>query len=71
MMSALERELEVRRARFEALQKAMREWEDRVTQRFDGAGYAYMAGFLTSQLMSLASDRADSTEDLIKALSIN
>lgn len=70
-MSALARELEVRRARFDALQVAMTEFQRKVHDRYGGDGFAYMAGFFQSQLMSLAADRLDTTDDLIKALSAN
>ena len=70
-MSALVRELDARRARFEMLQQSMREYENRVRERFPDGGYAYMAGFLQSQLMSLAADRLDTTEELIRNLNRN
>lgn len=70
-MSPLELELQVRRARLDVLQVAMRNYEERVRERFPDGGYAYMAGFLQSQLLSLAVDRADTTDDLIKALNAN
>jgi hypothetical protein len=70
-MSALIRELDARRARFEMLQQSMREYESRVSERFPDGGYAYMAGFFQSQLMSLASDRLDTTEQLIRDLNRN
>ena len=70
-MSALDLELQVRRARLEVLQNAMRNYEDNVRRRYSDGAYAYMAGFLVAQLLSLAADRADTTDDLIKALEIN
>ena len=70
-MSPLELELQVRRARLDVLQVAMRNYEEQVRERYPDSAYAYMAGFLQSQLMSLAVDRADTTDDLIKALNAN
>ena len=70
-MSALARELEVRHARFDALQVVMTEYQRKVHDRYGGDGYAYMAGFFQSQLMSLATESADTTDDLIKSLSAN
>ena len=67
-MSKLIKELDARRARFEMLQTAMREFEDKVRQKFPDGGYAYISGFLSSQLMSLAADRLDSTEQVIRDL---
>jgi hypothetical protein len=49
----------------------MRNYEDNVRRRYSDGAYAYMAGFLQSQLLSLAADRADTTDDLIKALEVN
>jgi hypothetical protein len=70
-MSPLELELQVRRARFRVVQVAMRNYEERVRERYPDSAYAYMAGFFQSQLLSLAVDRADTTDDLIKALNAN
>ena len=67
-MSKFVKELDARRARFEMLQEAMREFENRAAEKFENGGYAYIAGFLSSQLMSLAADRLDSTQDLINTL---
>jgi hypothetical protein len=67
-MSNFIKELDARRARFEMLQTAMREFEDRTKEKYPEGGYAYISGFLSSQLMSLAADRLDSTEQVIRDL---
>jgi hypothetical protein len=67
-MSNFIKELDARRARFERLQIAMREFEDRTKEKYPEGGYAYISGFLSSQLMSLAADRLDSTEQVIRDL---
>jgi hypothetical protein len=66
-MSRLIKQLDARRARFEKMQAAMKVFREATESKY-GSSYAYMAGFLESQLLSLAADRLDSTEDLIRDL---
>jgi len=61
-MSKFARYIETRNARFDAIQAAVKEFELKKPE------YAYQSGFYISQLMSLAADRQDTTEDLIRAL---
>jgi hypothetical protein len=61
-MSKFARYIETRNVRFDMIQAAIKEFEGKRPE------YAYQAGFYLSQLMSLAADRQDTTEDLIRAL---
>ena len=67
-MSKFVRELQVRGARFEKIQTVMREFEDSVLKKNPDAGYAYLAGYLSTMIISLAADRLDTTENLISDL---
>jgi hypothetical protein len=62
-MSKIAKYIEVRNARFDKIQEAVRVFESKRPE------YAYQAGFYLSQLMSIASDRPDTTDELIRALS--
>jgi hypothetical protein len=66
-MSKFEREMAARGARVDMIQKAMREYENAMRTEY-GSPYASMAGLLESLLTSLAADRLDSTEDLVRTL---
>lgn len=65
-MSRIQKELAVRNARFEMLQEAMRNFREASVDRY--GSYAYLAGWLETQLLTLAADRLDSTEDLLRDL---
>jgi hypothetical protein len=66
-MSKIVKMLETRRARSEMIREAMREFENSCRERYDSP-YAAMAGVLESMLTSLAADRLDSTEDVVRQL---
>ena len=61
-MSKFAQYIDTRNARFESIREAVKEFE---TKRPE---YAYQAGFYLSQLLSIAADRQDSTEELIRNL---
>jgi hypothetical protein len=57
-----------RSARFDRLNTAMKEFEQ-VTKTENGQyNYSYLAGFYMQQLIMLAADNRESTEDLVKTL---
>ena len=57
-----------RSARFVRLSTAMKEFEQ-VTKTESGEyAYSYLAGFYMQQLIMLAADNRESTEDLVKTL---
>jgi len=57
-----------RSARFDRLNTAMKEFEQ-VTKKENGEyNYSYLAGFYMQQLLMLAADNRESTEDLVKTL---
>jgi len=57
-----------RSARFDRLNTAMKEFEQ-VTKTENGQyNYSYLAGFYMQQLLMLAADNRESTEDLVKTL---
>ncbi len=66
-MSKIVKMLETRRARSEMIREAMREFENSCRDRY-GSPYAAMAGVLESMLTSVAADRLDSTEDVVRQL---
>ena len=66
--SAFVRQLEARSARMNAMNEAYQVFADALRERFDSEGYAYQAGFFQSQLFSLAADRRDSTEELVRSM---
>jgi hypothetical protein len=59
--------LDARRARSAMIREAMREYENSCRERYESP-YPAMAGVLESMLTVLASDRLDSTEDVIRQL---
>ena len=61
-MSRLAQYLDARRDRFDRLNAAVREFEKAQPS------YAYQAGFYLTNLLSLAADDKDSTEDLLRLL---
>jgi len=66
--SAFVRQLEARSARMNAMNEAYQVFADALRERFDSEGYAYQAGFFQSQLFSLAADRKDSTDELVRSM---
>jgi hypothetical protein len=66
-MSKFVKEMEARSARSKMIFDALREYE--AALKNDGEyAYARLAGFLESVVVPLASDRLDSTEDLVRSL---
>jgi hypothetical protein len=66
-MSKFVKEMEARSARFKMIFDALREYEAAV--KSDGEfAYARLAGFLEANLIPLAADRLDTTEDLVRNL---
>ena len=61
-MNKIAKYIETRNARFDKIQEAVRVFESKRPE------YAYQAGFYLSQLMSIASDRPDTTDELIRNL---
>ncbi len=66
-MSRLIREMEARSARSAMIREAMRAYEESCRAEY-GSPYAAMAGVLESLLTSLAADRLDSTEEVVRSL---
>lgn len=66
-MSRLIREMEARSARSAMIREAMRAYEESCRAEY-GSPYAPMAGVLESLLTSLAADRLDSTEEVVRSL---
>ena len=66
-MSRLIREMEARSARSAMIREAMRAYEESCRAEY-GSPYAPMAGVLESLLTSLAADRLDSTEEVLRSL---
>jgi meiotically up-regulated gene 157 (Mug157) protein len=66
-MSSLIREMEARSARSAMIREAMRAYEESCRAEY-GSPYAAMAGVLESLLTSLAADRLDSTEEVVRSL---
>ncbi len=66
-MSKFLKMLEARSARSEMIREAMREYENSCRERYDSP-YASMAGVFESMLTSLAADRLDTTEEVIRQL---
>ena len=57
-----------RSARFDRLNTAMKEFEQASKNESGEYAYAYLAGFYMQQLLMLAADNRESTEDLVKTL---
>ena len=67
-MNKFAKSLGDRSARFDRLNTAMKEFEQ-VTKTESGEyAYSYLAGFYMQQLIMLAADNRESTEDLVKTL---
>jgi len=57
-----------RSVRFEQLNSAMKAFEQSTKNEKGDYSYAYLAGFYMQQLLMLAADNQDSTEDLVRLL---
>jgi hypothetical protein len=66
-MSKFAREMEARSLRAGMIRNAMREYEDAARAAY-GSPYAAMSGVLEAMLTSLAADRFDSTEEVVRHL---
>jgi meiotically up-regulated gene 157 (Mug157) protein len=66
-MNKFLREMEARSARSAMIREAMRAYEESCRAEY-GSPYAPMAGVLESLLTSLAADRLDSTEEVVRSL---
>lgn len=60
--------MDSRRARFDMIIEAMRDFEQSTKTEDGQYQYAYLAGFYMQQLLTLAADRLDSTENLVREL---
>lgn len=67
-MNKFAKSLGDRHARFELLHDAMKEFEQSTKDQNGQYAYSYLAGFYMSQLLMLASDKKEYTEDLIRTL---
>jgi histidinol phosphatase-like enzyme len=67
MMNKFLKEMEARSARSKMIYDALREYEAAVKNDGEFA-YARLAGFLEANLIPLAADRLDSTEELVRNL---
>ena len=67
-MNKFAKSLGDRHARFELLNDAMKEFEQSTKTENGQYNYSYLAGFYMSQLLMLAADNRESTEDLVKTL---
>lgn len=66
-MNKFSREMEARSARSAMIREAMRAYEESCRVEY-GSPYAAMSGVLESLLTSLAADRLDSTEEVVRTL---
>jgi len=57
-----------RTVRFDRLNTAMKEFEQVTKSESGEYAYSYLAGFYMQQLIMLAADNRESTEDLVKTL---
>ena len=57
-----------RSARFDALNSAMKNFEQSTKNEKGEYSYAYLAGFYMQQLLMLAADNQNSTDELIRLL---
>lgn len=68
-MNKFLKEMEARSARSKMIYDALREYEAALKENGEGAyHYARLAGFLEANLVPLAADRLNSTEDLVRNL---
>lgn len=66
-MNKFVQEMNARHARSAMIRDAIRDYEDVLRAEY-GSPYAGLAGVLESMLTSLAADRLDSTEDVVRQL---
>ena len=67
-MSKFAKMMSDRSARFDRLNTAMKDFEQASKNESGEFAYAYLAGFYMQQLLMLAADNRESTEDLVKTL---
>ncbi len=67
-MSKIVKMMDARRARVEMIIEAMRDFEQSNKTEDGQYQYAYLAGFYMQQLLTIAADRLDSTENLVREL---
>ena len=67
-MNKFQKEMAARSVRFEQLNSAMKAFEQSTKNEKGDYSYAYLAGFYMQQLLMLAADNQDSTEDLVRLL---
>ena len=67
-MNKFQKEMAARSVRFEQLNSAMKAFEQSTKNEKGDYSYAYLAGFYMQQLLLLAADNQDSTEDLVRLL---
>ena len=67
-MNKFLKNMEARSARFDALNSAMKNFEQSTKNEKGEYSYSYLAGFYMQQLLMLAADNQDSTEDLVRLL---
>ena len=67
-MNKFQKEMAARSVRFEQLNSAMKAFEQSTKNEKGDYSYAYLAGFYMQQLLLLAADNQDSTEDLMRLL---
>jgi len=67
-MNKFQKEMAARSVRFDQLNSAMKAFEQSTKNEKGDYSYAYLAGFYMQQLLMLAADNQDSTEDLVRLL---
>jgi len=67
-MNKFLKEMEARSARSQMIYDALREFHEAAIKNDGEFVYARLAGFLEANLISLAADRLDTTEDLVRKL---
>ena len=67
-MNKFLKNMEARSARFDALNSAMKDFEQSTKNEKGEYSYAYLAGFYMQQLLMLAADNQNSTDELIRLL---
>ena len=67
-MNKFLKNMKARSARFDALNSAMKNFEQSTKNEKGEYSYAYLAGFYMQQLLMLAADNQNSTDELIRLL---
>lgn len=67
-MNKFLKNMEARSVRFDALNSAMKNFEQSTKNEKGEYSYAYLAGFYMQQLLMLAADNQNSTDELIRLL---